>query len=36
MAHGARLRELDLNPVMATPGGVLAVDWLMVLEGASQ
>ena len=35
-AHSARLRELDLNPVVATPGGVVAVDWLMVLEEASQ
>ena len=31
-ANGARLRELDLNPVMATPCGVVAVDWLMVLD----
>lgn len=31
-ANGARLRELDLNPVMATPCGVVVVDWLMVLD----
>ena len=26
--------EIDLNPVVAGPGGVLAVDALVVLEGA--
>jgi len=31
-ASGGRLRELDLNPVLAGPDGVVAVDWLMVLN----
>jgi len=31
-AAGARLRECDLNPVLAGPDGAVAVDWLMVLE----
>ncbi|MBY0269248.1 MAG: acetate--CoA ligase family protein [Burkholderiales bacterium] len=31
-AAGARLAELDLNPVLAGPQGVTAVDWLMVLD----
>ncbi len=31
-AAGPRLAELDLNPVLAGPQGVTAVDWLMVLE----
>jgi hypothetical protein len=31
-AAGPRLRELDLNPVLAGPRGATAVDWLMVLE----
>ncbi|MBY0269590.1 MAG: acetate--CoA ligase family protein [Burkholderiales bacterium] len=31
-AAGARLAELDLNPVLAGPKGVTAVDWLMVLD----
>ena len=31
-AAGPRLRELDLNPVLAGPQGATAVDWLMVLE----
>ena len=31
-AAGARLRELDLNPVLASEHGVTAVDWLMVLN----
>jgi acetyltransferase len=30
-AAGGRLKELDLNPVLAGAGGVTAVDWLMVL-----
>ncbi|MDH4151120.1 MAG: acetate--CoA ligase family protein, partial [Betaproteobacteria bacterium] len=30
-AAGPRLAELDLNPVLAGPKGVTAVDWLMVL-----
>jgi acyl-CoA synthetase (NDP forming) len=29
-AAGSRLAELDLNPVIAGPDGVQAVDWLMV------
>ncbi len=31
-AAGPRLAELDLNPVLAGPQGVTAVDWLMMLE----
>lgn len=31
-AAGSRLAELDLNPVLAGADGVVAVDWLMVLE----
>jgi len=31
-AAGPRLAELDLNPVLAGPTGVTAVDWLMVLD----
>ena len=31
-AAGARLTELDLNPVLAGPQGVAAVDWLMLLD----
>ncbi|MDH4150749.1 MAG: acetate--CoA ligase family protein [Betaproteobacteria bacterium] len=31
-AAGPRLAELDLNPVLAGPKGVVAVDWLMQLE----
>lgn len=31
-AAGARLKELDLNPVLAGPDGALAVDWLMILQ----
>jgi acetyltransferase len=31
-AAGPRLAELDLNPVLAGPQGVAAVDWLMVLD----
>jgi acetyltransferase len=31
-AAGPRLAELDLNPVLAGPQGVTAVDWLMVLD----
>jgi acetyltransferase len=31
-AAGGRLRELDLNPVLAGPDGALAVDWLMMLD----
>ena len=31
-AAGARLDELDLNPVLAGDEGVTAVDWLMVLR----
>jgi acetyltransferase len=30
-AAGARLKELDLNPILAGPGGGVAVDWLIVL-----
>ncbi|HSN41116.1 MAG TPA: acetate--CoA ligase family protein, partial [Burkholderiales bacterium] len=29
-ATGGRLKELDLNPVLAGADGVIAVDWLMV------
>ncbi|NYZ13924.1 acetate--CoA ligase family protein [Azospirillum sp. RWY-5-1] len=29
---GPRLTEVDLNPVLAGPAGVVAVDWLMVLD----
>ena len=31
-AAGPRLAELDLNPVLAGPQGVTAVDWLMMLD----
>lgn len=31
-AAGLRLKELDLNPVLAGPDGVAAVDWLMIVE----
>lgn len=31
---GARLQELDLNPVFAGPEGAFAVDWLMILKNA--
>ncbi len=31
-AAGARLRELDLNPVLLTREDAVAVDWLMVLD----
>jgi acyl-CoA synthetase (NDP forming) len=31
-AAGRRLKECDLNPVLAGPEGALAVDWLMVLD----
>jgi acetate---CoA ligase (ADP-forming) len=31
-AAGSRLKELDLNPVLAGKDGVTAVDWLMVLN----
>lgn len=31
-AAGPRLRELDLNPVLAGPEGATAVDWMMVLD----
>jgi acetyltransferase len=31
-ALGPRLRECDLNPVLAGPDGACAVDWLLVLE----
>ena len=31
-AAGTRLAELDLNPVLAGPKGVTAVDWLIQLE----
>lgn len=31
-AAGGRLRELDLNPVLAGSDGAVAVDWLMVFE----
>jgi len=34
-AAGARLQELDLNPVLAGPDGAIAVDWLMLLEPES-
>jgi len=33
-AAGPRLAELDLNPVLAGPNGVTAVDWFMVLKCA--
>ena len=33
-AAGPRLREFDLNPVLAGPAGAVAVDWLMLLEPA--
>jgi acetyltransferase len=29
---GTHLRELDLNPVFASADGVIAADWLLVLE----
>jgi acetate---CoA ligase (ADP-forming) len=32
-AAGPRLTELDLNPVLASADGVIAVDWLLVLDG---
>ena len=32
VAAGPRLAELDLNPVLAGPQGVTAVDWLMVFD----
>lgn len=31
-AAGGRLQELDLNPVLAGPDAVIAVDWLLVLN----
>jgi acetyltransferase len=31
-AAGPRLKEFDLNPVFASVDGVIAVDWLMVLD----
>jgi acetate---CoA ligase (ADP-forming) len=31
-AHAARLRELDLNPVIASGATLYAVDWLLVLD----
>ena len=31
-AHAARLRELDLNPVIASGPTLYAVDWLLVLD----
>ena len=31
-ALGVRLRELDLNPVVASGTALYAVDWLLVLE----
>ncbi|MBY0266504.1 MAG: acetate--CoA ligase family protein [Burkholderiales bacterium] len=31
-AAGPRLRELDLNPVLAGPQGATAVDWLILLD----
>lgn len=31
-AAGPRLAELDLNPVLAGPQGVTAVDWLLLLD----
>jgi acyl-CoA synthetase (NDP forming) len=31
-AAGSRLKELDINPVLAGPLGATAVDWLMVLN----
>jgi len=34
-AAGARLRECDLNPVLAGPDGAVAVDWLAVLDAAA-
>ena len=33
-AAGNRLSELDLNPVLCGPDGVVAVDWVMVLNGS--
>jgi acetyltransferase len=30
--HAARLRELDLNPVIASGPMLYAVDWLLVLD----
>lgn len=32
VAAGSRLRELDLNPVLAGSDGAVAVDWLMLLD----
>jgi acetate---CoA ligase (ADP-forming) len=31
-AAGPRLRELELNPVLAGPDGAVAVDWLLMLD----
>lgn len=31
-AAGPRLAELDLNPVLCSSQGVVAVDWMMVLR----
>jgi hypothetical protein len=31
-AGGGRLRELDLNPVLAGSTAVVVVDWLMMLD----
>ena len=31
-AAGGRLQALDLNPVLAGPDTVIAVDWLLVLD----
>ena len=33
-AAGPRLAELDLNPIIATANGAVAVDWLMILQNA--
>jgi len=35
-AAGPRLAELDLNPIIATANGAVAVDWLMVLKNGEE
>lgn len=33
-AAGPRLSALELNPILAGPGGAIAVDWLILLDRA--
>jgi hypothetical protein len=33
-AHAIRLRELDLNPVIAAGASLHVVDWLLVMDAA--